>query len=187
MGYSPPVPSLHGISQARILECYFVLIFQYYFGYSNAIVNPLQCFCLENPRDGGAWWAAIYGVAQSRTRLKRLSSSSSSSAVVIACDFKNQLICLYKTFWWDFFIGLCWIYISVWERFDTLTIWNLPIYLPGILNIYIYLFIYLFRYFKISFISIIYLTFFSIWHILNKIYLWVLHVFSAIVSDFLQN
>ena len=41
--------------------------------------NPLQCSCLENPRDGGAWWAAIYGVTQSRTRLKRLSSSSSSS------------------------------------------------------------------------------------------------------------
>ena len=41
--------------------------------------NPLQCSCLENPRDGGAWWAAVYGVAQSRTRLKRLSSSSSSS------------------------------------------------------------------------------------------------------------
>ena len=41
--------------------------------------NPLQCSCLENPRDGGAWWAASYGiagVAQSRTRLKRLSSSS---------------------------------------------------------------------------------------------------------------
>ena len=37
--------------------------------------NPLQYSCLENPRDGGAWWAAIYGVAQSRTRLKRLSSS----------------------------------------------------------------------------------------------------------------
>ena len=37
--------------------------------------NPLQCSCLENPRDGGAWWVAIYGVAQSRTRLKRLSSS----------------------------------------------------------------------------------------------------------------
>ena len=32
--------------------------------------NPLQCSCLENPRDGGAWWAAIYGIAQSRTRLK---------------------------------------------------------------------------------------------------------------------
>jgi len=38
--------------------------------------NPLQCSCLENPRDGGARWATIYGVAQSRTRLKRLSSSS---------------------------------------------------------------------------------------------------------------
>ena len=40
--------------------------------------NPLQCSCLENPRDGGASWAAVYGVAQSRTRLKQLSSSSSS-------------------------------------------------------------------------------------------------------------
>ena len=38
---------------------------------------PLQCSCLENPRDAGAWWAAVYGVAQSRTRLKWLSSSSS--------------------------------------------------------------------------------------------------------------
>ena len=41
--------------------------------------NPLQCSCLENPRDGRAWWAAVYGVAQSRTRLKRLSSNSSSN------------------------------------------------------------------------------------------------------------
>ena len=40
--------------------------------------NPLQCSCQENPGDGGAWWAAVYGVAQSWTRLKRLSSSSSS-------------------------------------------------------------------------------------------------------------
>ena len=39
--------------------------------------DPLQCSCLENPRDGGAWWAAVSGVTQSRTRLKRLSSSSS--------------------------------------------------------------------------------------------------------------
>ena len=42
--------------------------------------NPLQCSCLENPRDGGAWWAAVYGVAQSRTWLKRHSSSSSSTS-----------------------------------------------------------------------------------------------------------
>ena len=41
--------------------------------------NPLQCSCLENPRDGGAWWAAVYGVAHSRTRVKRLSSSSSNT------------------------------------------------------------------------------------------------------------
>ena len=39
--------------------------------------NPLQCSCLENPRDGGAWWAVVYGFAQSQTWLKRLSSSSS--------------------------------------------------------------------------------------------------------------
>ena len=45
--------------------------------------NPLQCSCLENPRDGGAWWAAVYGVTQSRTWLKWLSSSSSMSCLKI--------------------------------------------------------------------------------------------------------
>ena len=49
------------------------------FGEGNG--NPLQCSCLENPGNRGAWWAAIYGVAQSGTRLKRLSSSSSSSSM----------------------------------------------------------------------------------------------------------
>ena len=44
--------------------------------------NLLQWSCLENPRDRGAWWAAVYGVAQSRTRLKRLSSDSSSSKLL---------------------------------------------------------------------------------------------------------
>ena len=42
--------------------------------------NPLQCSCLENPRDGGAWWAAVYGVAQSGTRLKRLSTAQRGTA-----------------------------------------------------------------------------------------------------------
>ena len=46
--------------------------------------NPLQCSCLENPRDREAWWAAVYGVAQSWTRLKRLSSGTSSR---ITCGF----------------------------------------------------------------------------------------------------
>ena len=40
--------------------------------------NPLQCYCLENPKDGGAWWAAISGVSRSQTRLKRFSCSCSS-------------------------------------------------------------------------------------------------------------
>ena len=52
--------------------------------------NPLQCSCLENPRDGGAWWAAVYGVAQSRTWLKRLSSSSSSTYA--SMGYSNNLI-----------------------------------------------------------------------------------------------
>ena len=47
--------------------------------------NPLQCSCLENPRDGGAWWAAVYGVAEGQTRLKRLGSGSSSSRVPTGC------------------------------------------------------------------------------------------------------
>ena len=47
--------------------------------------NPLQCSCLEKLRDRGAWWAAVYGVAQSRTRLKRLSSSSSCIEHWSAC------------------------------------------------------------------------------------------------------
>ena len=48
--------------------------------------NPLQCSCLKNPRDGGAWWAAVSGVAQSWTRLKRLSSSSTSELWELVMD-----------------------------------------------------------------------------------------------------
>ena len=56
--------------------------------------DPLQCSCLKNPRDGGAWWAAVYGVAQSRTRLKRLSSSSSSIVNYINAHAKYRQLCL---------------------------------------------------------------------------------------------
>ena len=56
----------------------------------------LQCSCLENPRDGGGWWAAIYGVAQSRTWLKRLSSSSSSEPALIIATI---LIIFNDCFW----------------------------------------------------------------------------------------
>ena len=59
--------------------------------------NPLQCYCLENPRDGEAWWATVYGVAQSGTPLKRLSSSSSSSRIdTHACLL--PAFCLYESF-----------------------------------------------------------------------------------------
>ena len=64
--------------------------------------NPLQCSCLENPRDGGAWWAAVYGVTQSRTLLKRLSSRSSKSPL----DCKEiQPVHSEGAQRWDFFGG----------------------------------------------------------------------------------
>ena len=56
--------------------------------------NPLQCSCLENPRDGGAWWASVYGVPQSRTRLNRLSSSSRVSLDLHNGHFKSLKIWL---------------------------------------------------------------------------------------------
>ena len=54
--------------------------------------NPLQCSCLEKPRDGGAWWAAVYGVAQSRTRLTRLSSS----IINVPNHYAPAAYCLYQ-------------------------------------------------------------------------------------------
>ena len=59
--------------------------------YSEGNGTPLQCSCLENPRDGRAWWALVYGVAQSRTRLKRLSSHSSSSSLTFHYTEMNNL------------------------------------------------------------------------------------------------
>ena len=63
--------------------------------------NPLECSCLENPRDGGAWWAAVYEVAQSRTRLKRLSSSS------------KDLVCSRP---YTFFLDICSLLVFLWLR-----------------------------------------------------------------------
>ena len=69
--------------QAALYHYYQSLTLVYFHFSPPSLWYPLQCSCLENPRDRGAWWAAVYGVAQSRTRLKRLSSSSSSSLWVI--------------------------------------------------------------------------------------------------------
>ena len=65
------------------------------------LCNPLQCSCLENPRDGGAWWAAIYGVTQSRTWLKWLSSSSSSTITLQLWFYKTSLVPHFKLMWAD--------------------------------------------------------------------------------------
>jgi len=73
--------AVHGVAKSRIgLSDYRAERLHFHFSLScigEGNGNPLQCSCLENPRDGGAWWAAVSGVAQSRTRLKQLSSSSS--------------------------------------------------------------------------------------------------------------
>ena len=64
--------------------------------------NPLQCSCLENARDRTAWWAAVYGAAQSRTRLKRLSSSSRSYLQIKRMySYKTIYFCFHP---WNF----CW-------------------------------------------------------------------------------
>ena len=75
--------------------------FTFHFHFSLSLIgegngNPLQCSCLENPRDGGASWAAVSGVAQSRTQLKRLSSSSSRTVVgqsSLCTGFSRQEYC----------------------------------------------------------------------------------------------
>ena len=78
--------------------------------------NPLQCSCLENPRDGGAWWAAVCGVAQSRTRLKWLSSSSwpfHLPLLLISHKLKKKTNKDYflKAY---FIFCLCWVFVAVW-------------------------------------------------------------------------
>ena len=65
--------------------------------------NPLQCSCLENPRDRGAWWAAVYGVTQSRTRLKRLSSSSSHKST--SNKFETFFLLYYVV--WNYTVYIC--------------------------------------------------------------------------------
>ena len=68
--------------------------------------NPLQCSCLENPRDGGAQWAAVYGVAQSRTRLKQLSRSSSSSSPFISAQYMMYRVHLLTTNFLSFHLSV---------------------------------------------------------------------------------
>ena len=73
--------------------------------------NPLQCTCLENPRDGGGWWAAVFGVAQSRTRLKWLSSSSSSPF-----EERREKIANWIHFFFSHFVNKN-NFINVWRKY----------------------------------------------------------------------
>ena len=59
----------HAVTVERSMELSFFLLIVSIVPFGEGNGNPLQCSCLENPRDGGAWWAAVYGVAKSRTRL----------------------------------------------------------------------------------------------------------------------
>ena len=72
--------AVHGVTDGQIRLSNFT--FTFHFHTLEKEMATHSCSCLENPRDGGAWWAAVYGVAQSWTRLKRLSSSSSSSSIL---------------------------------------------------------------------------------------------------------
>ena len=71
-----------GVAKSRTRLSDFTFTFHFHALEKEMATHP-QCSCLENPRDGGAWWAAVSGVAQSRTRLKRLSSSSSGSCAQV--------------------------------------------------------------------------------------------------------
>ena len=85
--------------------------------------NPLQCSCLKNPRDGGAWWAAVSGVAQSRTRLKRLSSSSSNPFLV---HWTLQVILIFREVQANTILGSCYSkYRSLLEVYNLSSLSNL--------------------------------------------------------------
>ena len=93
--------------------------------------NPLQCSCLENPRNGGAWWAAIYGVAQSLTRLMRLSRSSSNSRIILAVGLSYMAFIMLRyvlsvpAFWRVFIINGCWILSKAFSASIEIIIWFL--------------------------------------------------------------
>ena len=80
--------------------------------------NPLQCSCLDNPRDGGAWWAAVYGVAQSRTRLKRFSSSNSS--IMGLCCPHTYIYHTAAEFYQVYLVGATWCQNDDPEEINTL-------------------------------------------------------------------
>ena len=76
-------------------------------------MNPLQCSCLENPRDRGACWAAVYGIAQSRTRLKRLSSSNVPLYTCTTSSWWTFRLFRIVLLWMCRYISFCWFFLFV--------------------------------------------------------------------------
>ena len=87
--------------------------------------NPLQCSCLEKPRDGGAWWAAAYGVAQSQTRLKRLSSKLGKNSNVRE-QINKQIMAHLNTIQWFFKRNYFDIHNNINEFQNNYTEWKKP-------------------------------------------------------------
>ena len=87
--------------------------------------NPLQCSCLEKPRDGGAWWAAAYGVAQSQTRLKRLSSKLGKNSNVHE-QINKQIMAHLNTIQWFFKRNYFDIHNNINEFQNNYTEWKKP-------------------------------------------------------------
>ena len=91
--------------------------------------NPLQCSCLENPRDGEAWWAAIYGVTQSRIRLKWLSSSNSNVCFKqVFMRVNDKALNEWRLRWKAEFLGMLPESISKWKFFPLASV-NICIYI----------------------------------------------------------
>ena len=84
--------------------------------------NPLQCSCLENPRDAGAWWAAVYGVTQSQTRLKWLSSSSSIGNIRTQIIICNKICCWIFSWYHCNKVTLFSLYSLLHEKFSNLIV-----------------------------------------------------------------
>ena len=100
-------------------RCHFPETNAFFFFNSSSTVrgegngNPLHSSCLENPTDGGAWWAAVYGVAKSQTQLKRLSSSSHCQNITL--PFKSVVLVLFL----NYYFSLTWTFFKVFIEFIT--------------------------------------------------------------------
>ena len=134
--------AVHGVAKSWTRLSDFTFTFHFHFSLScigEGNGNPLQCSCLENPRAGGAWWAAVYGVAQSRTLLKRLSSSSS---IILSITVITKCI---HSFIYSFFINSAYLVsilcldLLVYKYVYVCTFEYICVYMYIIIQFYVYI------------------------------------------------